>query len=171
MFQQGKRTHLAIGSANATDAALIRAANVEVLAELSGRTDKVGSVQKLLDHKAEGSLGQYLVRWSPSVASVADTAAGENQKRLEAARQAILQSRLFLSCQPDGEHWSLQLSSEQPVEISGIKSVRVWPVTVDANKAVDASMLSPTAVIAMPVHAISSLTSLIAFRLETGGDR
>ena len=49
MFQVGQRTHLAVGSANATAAALSARNNVELLAQLVGPTYKVGSVLKFLD--------------------------------------------------------------------------------------------------------------------------
>ena len=170
MYQQGNRTYLTVGSANATDAALIARKNVEVLAELAGPSYKVGSVLKFLDEETDSGLRQYLVPWSPDDAIEVDATVRANQTTLEAARDMILEGGLSLNCQPDGEHWVLQLSSAKPIDMSAIRGVRAWPVTVDANKAVDASLLSPDALVAMPVQAISSLTSLIAFRLEEGAE-
>ena len=170
MYQQGNRTYLTVGSANATDAALVARKNVEVLAELAGPSYKVGSVLKFLDEETDSGLRQYLVPWLPDDAVEVDATVKANQQALEAARDDILGGELALDCQPDSEHWVLRLSSAKPVDMSGLKSVRAWPVTVDSGKAVDASLLSPDTSVAMPVQAISSLTSLVAFRLEEGAE-
>jgi hypothetical protein len=170
MYQQGNRTHLAVGSANATDAALIARNNVEILAELVGPSYKVGSVLKFLDEETDSGLRQYLVPWSPDDAVEIDATVRANQRALETARDTILDACLALNCQPDGEHWVLRLSSTKPVDMSALKAVRAWPVTVDSGKAVNASLLSTDTSVAMPVQAMSSLTSLIAFRLEEGAE-
>ncbi len=170
MYQQGNRTYLTVGSANATDAALIARNNVEILAELAGPAHKVGSVLKLLDSETDNGLRKYLVPWSPGDSPEVDATARANQQTLETARDRILHGGLVLHCQLDGKHWMLQLSSTQAFHMSALKAVRAWPVTVGSDKAVDASVLSPGASVTMPVQAISSLTSLIAFRLEEGAE-
>lgn len=170
MFQVGQRTHLAVGSANATDAALIARNNVELLAELAGPTYKVGSVLKFLDPDADNGLGQYLVPWTADDVIEVDSTVKENQKRLEDVRNALLEADLALDCRQDDEDWVLDLLIDKPVELSGLKSVMAWPVTVGVERAVDTTKLGTNSPIRLPVQSMSSLTSLIAFKLEAGGE-
>ena len=170
MYQSGQRTYLAVGSANATDAALIARNNVEILAELAGPTYKVGSVLNFLNADVDSGLRQYLVPWSADGASEVDSTARKNEKALDAARDALLQADLALECREDGEDWVLALTSSKLVDLTMLKAVRAWPVTVGSEKGVDASAISSDAPLTMPAQAISSLTSLIAFRLEEGSE-
>ena len=170
MYQSGQRTHLAVGSANATDAALTARNNVEILAELHGPTWRVGSVLKFLDADVDSGLRQYLVPWSPDDAAEVDAAARANEKALETARDVLLAGELALDCQKDGEDWVLALMAANPVDLRALKAARAWPVTVGSEKAEDVSVLSLEARVTMPAQAISSLTSLIAIRLEQGGE-
>lgn len=168
MFQIGQQTHLAVGSANATDAALIARNNVEILAELAGPTYKVGSVLKFLDPDSDNGLGQYLVPWTANDVEEIDSTARENEKRLEKARNALLNANLELDCRQDDEDWVLELAVGEPVELAGLKSVLAWPVTVGVERAVDASGLDIGSPIRLPAQSMSSLTSLIAFKLKAG---
>ena len=86
MYQIGKRTHIALGSANATDAALIAGRNIEILAELAGPTNRVGAVKRLFDPDVDDGLGQYLVPWSPDDDYLADSTKKASQKALEELR-------------------------------------------------------------------------------------
>jgi len=170
MFQVGQRTHLAVGSANATDAALIARNNVEIIAELAGPTYKVGSVLKFLDPDADNGLGQYLVPWEADDDVEIDSTAKENEKRLEDARDALLEAKLTLNCRQDDENWVLELEVAETVDLSGLKNVFAWPVTVGVERAVDASELSSQSPVRLPVQSMSSLTSLIAFKLQAGSE-
>lgn len=170
MYQVGQRTHLAVGSANATDAALVARTNVEILAELAGPTYKVGSVLKFLDTDSDNGLGQYLVPWTTNDVEDVDSTARENEKRLEDARKALLEANLTLSCRQDDENWVLELRVDNEADLSGLKSVLVWPVTVGVERAVDASDLSVGSSIRLPAQSMSSLTSLVAFKLKAGSE-
>lgn len=170
MYQVGQRTHLAVGSANATDAALVARTNVEILAELAGPTYKVGSVLKFLDPDSDNGLGQYLVPWAKNDVAEVDSTARENEKRLEDARKALLEANLTLSCRQDDENWVLELRIDEAADLSGLKSVFAWPVTVGVERAVDASDLSVDSSVRLPAQSMSSLTSLVAFKLEAGSE-
>jgi len=170
MYQAGQQTHLAVGSANATDAALIARNNVEILAELAGPTYKVGSVLKFLDPDADNGLGQYLVPWTVQDIEKIDSAAKENEKRLEDARNALLSANLALTCRQDNEDWVLELGVGESIDLSGLKRVQAWPVTVGVERAVDASELSNNSSVRLPAQSMSSLTTLIAFKLEAGSE-
>jgi len=170
MYQVDKRTHIAVGSANATDAALIARNNVEILAELAGPTRKIGSVLTFLDPDADNGLGQYLVSWIAHDEVEIDSTARENEKRLEEARNSLLDANLALNCRQDDENWLLELEVGEQVELSGLKSVLAWPVTVGVERAVDASKLDNNSPIRLPAQSMSSLTSLIAFKLAAGSE-
>ena len=168
MYQSGQRTYLTVGSANATDAALIARNNVEILAELAGPTYKVGSVLNFLNADVDSGLRQYLVPWSDDDGGEIDPTARANEKALESARDELLDGGLALNCEQDGENWVLTLTAARSIDIGALKGAHAWPVTVGSEKAVNVSGLSLDASVTMPAQAISSLTSLIAFRLEQG---
>jgi hypothetical protein len=170
MYQADQTTYLAVGSANATDAALVARKNVEILAELSGPTYKVGSVLNFLSKDQDAGLGQYLVPWSLADSAEIDVAAIENEKRLERAREALLVAELTLQCRKEDDAWQLHLEPAGTIELPELKRLQAWPVTVGADKAVDAGALADGNTVRLPVQAISSLTTLIAFRLEAGGE-
>jgi hypothetical protein len=170
MYQVDQTTYLAVGSANATDAALVARNNVEILAELSGPTYKIGSVLNFLSKDQDAGLGQYLVPWTPADAVETDVAAKENEKKLERAREALLAAELTLHCRKEDDAWQLDLESTGAIELPAIKRVQTWPVTIGADRAVDAIALATGSPVRLPVQAISSLTSLIAFRLEAGSE-
>ena len=125
---------------------------------------------KFLDADVDSGLRQYLVPWSPDDAAEVDAAARANEKALETARDVLLAGELALDCQKDGEDWVLALMAANPVDLRALKAARAWPVTVGSEKAEDVSVLSLEARVTMPAQAISSLTSLIAIRLEQGGE-
>lgn len=170
MFQIRQQTHLAVGSANATNAALIARTNVEILAELAGPSYKVGAVLKFMDPDSDNGLGQYLVPWTANGTVEVDLTAKENEKRLEGARNALLNANLELICRQEVENWVLELAVGEPVELAGMKTVLAWPVTVGIDRAASASTLGPDSPIRLPAQSMSSLTSLIAFKLEAGSE-
>jgi len=170
VYQIGNRTHIAVGSANATDAALIAGKNVEILAELAGPSYRVGSVRRLFDAGADDGLGQYLVPWTPDDDDEADSSKQESQRLLEDVRTAILAASLTLTCRKDGDSWALDLIGTAKIAFDGVSSAVTWPVTVGAERAVDLRSLAAGQKVTLPVQALSSLTSLIAFRLVASGE-
>jgi hypothetical protein len=170
VYQIGNRTHIALGSPNATDAALIADRNVEILVELAGPSYKVGAVSKLFDADANEGLGQYLVNWIPEPDAVLDTGKLEGQKVLEDVRSALLAAELALSCQPAEDGWELRLEAKKMVGFQGIGTAVAWPVTVGGERAVDLRPLTVGNSVILPLQDMSSLTSLIAFKLGVGGE-
>jgi hypothetical protein len=170
MAQAGQITHVAVGSANATDAALVARNNVEVLAELSGPTYKVGSVLNFLNPDQDAGIGQYLVKWDPEGADSAEAAKPEEERLLEDARQSLVGAGLSLSCRSEGDKWILELQAKELPNLAGIKTAKAWPVTVGGDRAVDVSGLSTDSKVVLPLQALESLTSLVAFRLEAGNE-
>ncbi|MFT6437778.1 MAG: hypothetical protein ACJAVI_005859 [Candidatus Azotimanducaceae bacterium] len=170
IYQIGNRTHIALGSANATNAALIADKNIEILAELAGPSYKVGNVESFLDPYVDAGLGQYLVPWILDENHEPDSSTQENKRLLEAARAALLTAGLTLSCSQEEESWPLDLTVSAPIVFEGVTSAVAWPVTVGSDRAVDFRPLVVGKKIRMPVQSIESLTSLIAFKLQAGGE-
>jgi hypothetical protein len=171
VFEAGKRTHLVLGSANATNAALLAGRNVELLAELAGPRRRAGRVRELLDPGHEGGLGALLVPWRHESADEVNAERRAIEQRLEKARTVLLAAEPALCCKKDGDGWLLELSATRAVDWSGIDSTRAWPVTVGRERAVDLAALAAGGTVALPVQAAASLTGLIAFELATGSER
>ena len=108
--------------------------------------------------------------WEAKDTEESDSTARENELRLEAARDALLKADLSLSCHRQGDDWILELESREDLALADLKRAKAWPVTVGADRAVDLLPLAQESAIRLPIQAMSSLTSLIAFRLEAGSE-
>ncbi|MCB1126375.1 MAG: phospholipase D family protein, partial [Verrucomicrobiae bacterium] len=114
IFERGWDTHVVLGSANATNAALIAGANVEVLAELVGRRSRLGGTRTLLE--PEG-LGEVLTEYRPSDGPEdVDEDQMAAEEALEKARALLLNASLRLACAPGtrDEEWCLDLRGALP---------------------------------------------------------
>lgn len=160
--KQGWDTRLYLGSANATNGALLGSLNVELLVELAGKTSKVGGVDALL---GTDGLGQLLVDYEPSQAPTADPAETAAQLALEQFRTALLNSQLtvrFVSS--SGE---LQVTIEGAIpEPVGLRAARAWLVTTDPSSAATIEALWTGGTASLGTCAPASATGLVAFELE-----
>ena len=168
IYQIGNRTHIALGSANATDAALLADKNVEILAELAGPSSRVGAVKRFFHPDADDGLGQYLVPWSPDEGYVVDESKRASQRELEDIRSTLLKAGLTLTCREQDEGWALDLEATSLIQLGENSVAAAWPVTVGRERAVDLRPLGGGGTVILPVQSLSSLTSLIAFRLQSG---
>lgn len=163
-YEIGRRLHLVIGSANATDAALVAGRNVELMVELEGPRS-IGRVQDLIDAGEEGGLGSLLIPWSGEHTPAHDIERRNIEKELEEAKALILADPLRLECVKSGDGWLLELKPDKPLEIGHLTSTRIWPVTLGRNGAVDGAGLILGRGVSIPVNAMASLTGLLAFEL------
>lgn len=158
------RTHLYLGSANATNAALLGGHNVEVMAELVGDTGEVGGIDEML---AADGLRALLEEWHPpDEPPETDPDVRRAKERLESARRALAGAGLTLTCEEDEDRWRLRIEPSGTVELADIRSLRAWPVTVERGRAVDGAPLLEGGPVELPVGGLSSLTGFVAFRLE-----
>ena len=86
---------MVMGSANATDAALLAEKNIELLVEIVGRTDTVGGVMDLI---GEDGLGEYLVPFSPGEEQPVDAERQTAERLMEAARDALASAEFQVIC-------------------------------------------------------------------------
>ena len=166
----GRKTNLVVGSANATNAALKRYSNVELLVRLSGPTRKVGGIDQLLD---DDGFGKYLTDYTSGEITETDSERKLAEEQLELARNELALQELTLHCEKTSENneWQLTLVGD----ISSTQSLSaacVWPITVSAEHSV--SLITTGSVrddgksgIVLGNFALASITGLLAFSLKT----
>ncbi len=163
VLEKGWRTHLYLGSANATAAALLQRSNTEILVELIGRTSRIGGVGSLLE---EGGLGPLLSKYvQTDEAAQPDDDEIRARKALETARDRLAEARLKVVCQACEDAWELALMSPEKLPMDGISQVRAWPITVSEDRAADSSGLARGEPAGLGRYATESVTGLIAFDL------
>ncbi|MGI9189436.1 MAG: phospholipase D family protein [Longimicrobiaceae bacterium] len=163
LAKRGWDTHLYVGSANATDPALVRGINVELVAELSGKSSKVGAVEDLLDSGGLGAiLMDHLLEAPPEPL---DAGVVQARQALERARRRLATAGLRIRFAEGESGWAMDLIPEQPVELNGIMEMRVWLITRRSDTAVSSLSLSYGATARLPEAPLSLLTSFVAFEL------
>lgn len=157
-------THIVMGSANATNAALKASKNIEILVGLIGKKSMVGGIDALL---GEDGLGEYLIAFDSTKEATIDREKQEAEAYIESARLLLADTELSVRCQPSSMEnlWSLTLTGLIPF-LNGIVSASVWPITVTQDFARDISA-DNTAAIKLGEFSASSVTGLIAFELKT----
>ena len=158
-------THVIMGSANATNAALNASKNVEILVGLVGRKSKIGGIDELLG--ADG-LGEYLVDFDTSNGAEIDALWQSAEESVERARSLIAEAALSIECSPGSKDglWALVLTGEMP-SLDGIVNATAWPITVTRDFAVDILNGDAHEGIGLGEFSASSVTGLIAFELKT----
>lgn len=163
--ERGGTTHLYVGSANATTAALVRAQNVEFLAQLIGRTDRVGGVDALL---AAGGLRDLLMDYRrPEEPPPEDPERAAAEAALDRVWRVLRDGGLTVVCERQEGKWSLRLRSPEPLVLSGMAGVDVWPVTLLRDRARSGLPLAEAGDVVFEDVALESLTSLFAFEIMT----
>lgn len=158
-------THVIMGSANATNAALNASKNVEILVGLVGRKSRVGGIDELLG--ADG-LGEYLVEFDTSKEAEIDALRQAAEESVERARSRISETALSIECRPGSKDglWALVLTGKIP-SLEGIVSAIAWPITVTRDFAVNILDNDAHGGIRLGEFSASSVTGLIAFELKT----
>lgn len=163
--KRGWNTHLFVGSANATNAALLAGINTEFMVELVGRANavnKVGPPETLILEHGLGPLLRDFER-----VETAATDVGAVEKSLEGIRDALAAARLRLNCVHDETDWIMNLSGSAILQMGEV-AVTTWPVTVREDQALPVSGCGVVG-IAFKGLLAHEITSLIAFRLRCQG--
>lgn len=159
--KRGWNTHLFVGSANATNAALLAGKNVEFMAELIGKASKAGRPRDWLGDEGIKPLLARYGRTEPNDA--ADDLL--HQKRLEEARVRLCAAALTLHCEANEDGWAVDMAGMDRVDTGQVQA-SAWPVTVRSDTAVDLVKKEP--VVRLGVYAIQDITSFIGFKLVSG---
>lgn len=165
LFESGWDCELVLGSANATNAALCKGKNYEILVSLKGRKSKTGSIESMLSQEG---FGNYLVEFDKNQESDIDALRMEAEKAIEHARQLLSQATLSLRCNQSQteETWTLFLCGLIP-PLPGIEHARVWPITVAPTFACELPAEGTTQEVLLGEFSAFALTGLIAFELHT----
>lgn len=162
--ERGWDTHVYVGSANATSAALLEGKNVEVLAELVGKRSKVKGVETLLSEK--DGMGALLVPYKRAEVPPAEPAEVEARNALTKARAALATVEMELHFDPSDREWVGTLRPKQPVDLEGIESVTVRLVSLPADLVVNLEGPRWEGEITLPPCGTASITGLVAFDLN-----
>ena len=159
-------THVIIGSANATNAALKDKKNIEILVGLVGRksNEKVGGIDEILG--ADG-LGEILVDFDTTKETETDAVRKDAEDCVERARSCLSEAVLSVACNPGSKEglWALLLTGKIPF-LDGIVNASAWPITVTQEFSVNISDSDSLAQIKLGEFSASSVTGLIAFELR-----
>ena len=165
IYESGSDTHLVVGSANATNPALLKPLNIELLAELVGKRSRVGGIDSLL-----GSEGLRTVLVDYPHDANAEVPLPEQllaERHLEAARKEIARSALRLQfASADDGLWMPKLMGSAAMP-QGILSVMCWLITTPREDAVDAKPLFAEGAVTLSPCAAASVTGLLALELRS----
>jgi hypothetical protein len=175
LFEEGWDTRIVLGSANATDAALVHGINHEILVSLRGKRSKVGSIEEILKSESKekdgGVLGRYLIPFEKS--GVEENEASQTcDEALNAARDQIVQMsqksqmslKLICSFSEKDGRWRLLLKGFDSGMLSSDIGVKLWPITVQEELAV--SIKETISPLSLGVFDLESISGLIAFELQ-----
>jgi hypothetical protein len=167
ILRRGWYSHLFVGSANATNAAMVAGTNVEVMAELIGRHSQVGRVETLLE---KGNLGGVLTDFDPQTPMAAlDAARAAAEAALERCQRELAKAELGVRCASDGDgNYRLHLCVTSGIPLAGV-APRAWPLSLQPDLAVPADALATGAKIELGVVDAADVTGLIGFELTCDG--
>jgi hypothetical protein len=161
--QRGRETTIALGSANATHAALVEGRNVELLVELTGKKSKIGGIDEIF---SLDGFGKLLEPYKPGEPAAQDDAIELAKIRLEAAKTALAASDLRLSCSGDGDQRHLILKPAGPIILDGIDSMKAWPISLRPDLATDVIKIRSGEEAALSDCSLAAVTAFIAFELS-----
>jgi hypothetical protein len=159
--KRGWNTHLFVGSANASNAALLAGKNVEFMSELIGKASKAGRPRDWLGDEGIRPLLARYTRTEPNDAAE-DLL---HEKRLEEVRVRLCAAALTLHCEAHENGWTVDMAGMDRVDTGQVQA-SAWPVTVRSDTAVDLASKEP--VVRLGVYAIQDITSFIGFKLVSG---
>ena len=148
-----------VGSANLTGAAFT-GGNVEVMASVTGRKGRKSGVTGHGIHRfLDGGFRQLCVPYQRTEPPAEDPRVTSARARLEAARDALVDGDLRVTCASAGDLWTLTVDGDG-ILAAGDVEVAAWPVSLAENQA---RPLEERPSWRLPV---ARLTAFIAFRLR-----
>jgi len=165
VFEAEGRTTLVLGSANATNAALVAGLNQEILVEIVGKSAHLGTIEKIL---GSDNLGKILEPWETLVSE--DSLDEQKQEAEEQAKEAltlIREAPLWLAAEPADTAglWHLKLYGDWPKLPGQVKA------TLTPMNAVPALALpltpGPKEGLDLGTYSVSLMTRLVVIELTT----
>ena len=148
-----------VGSANLTSAAFT-GSNVEMMASVTGKKGRKGGVSGCgIDRFLDGGFQKLCVRYRRIKQETEDPRVTDARARLEAARDALVDAALRVTCVSDGDLWTLTIDGSVALTADDVQ-VAAWPVSVAEDQA---CRLPEPLRWRLPV---ARLTAFIAFRMS-----
>jgi hypothetical protein len=165
IVENGWDTTLYLGSANATNASMMSGANVEILAELTGKRSRVGGIDSFL---GDDGLREYLTEFEPPAEPPPLSDEEKAEKIIDAVRAELMLAGIRLSCSAaDEDTWDLRVFAKRNIKLKQIASIRIWPISLPKERAIDGAPLGATGEVLIPRCATASITGFVAFELTT----
>ena len=157
--EHGWNVTWSVGSANLT-AAAFAGSNVEMMASVTGKKGcKGGASGYGIDRFLDGGFQKLCVPYQRVETGTEDQRVTEAQARLEAARDALVDAALRVTCVSDGDLWTLTIDGSVALPADDVE-VAAWPVSVAEDQA---CRLPEPLRWRLPV---ARLTAFVAFRLS-----
>lgn len=165
IFKEWHNTHVVLGSANATVPALLNGSNIELLVELIGKSSSVGRPEDFLS--SEAGIGEVIVDFDPEMYPAGSDENGLDERRkIDYLRKFLVKSGLSISCMDLEGSYRMELVSDRSIAVHEGIEVRVWPITVDQQKAYLFNGLNEGEKFILPEVDVASITGFIAFELK-----
>lgn len=162
------RTHVVVGSANATNAALKHQINDEVLVELVSQDAPSINVDNFLSSmKTNGYLTQY-----DDLTVIDDSRPSEDDQFIEKIRTRICSTQIRGYCSFDdtSNHWDyvLELDEEEENAQSNYQDyeIKLWPITLDEKRAQSWNLSNINEKVVFANLTSTAISSLIAFEIK-----
>ena len=148
-----------VGSANLTSAAFT-GSNVEMMASVTGKKGRKGGASGCgIDRFLDGGFQKLCVPYRRIEQEIEDPRVTDARARLEAARDALVDAALRVTCVSDGDLWTLTIDGSVALPADDVEVV-AWPVSVAEDQACP---LPEPLRWRLPV---ARLTAFIAFRMS-----
>lgn len=170
-FNDAPKTHLLLGSANATNAALLATKNIEILVELIGPAKEVGGIDSILG--PEG-MGQYLVAFDSSIECSYEEQSQETAKILEQVRRQIAQAGLWASCELSDDDRMRKLILHGLIPgLDEVDCIYLWPITRSGKAGIRLVAQDNHSARRMEIAELSvaEVTGLVAFEVQLGDNQ
>lgn len=159
-------THMFLGSANATSAALLAGQNVEFMVELVGRHSRVGVPS---NWTSDVGIGDIISRYQRSPVVESDEAQ-QTRAYLDKLRQLISSAELHLTCTHQEDGWGLWLAGVEKVDFGQVE-VSCWPISITQARAISLSATERLPAMKLGNFSLEDLTSFLAFNLKLDGQQ
>jgi hypothetical protein len=169
LAKHGWNTRLCLGSANATNAALVAGQNIELMVELIGKTSAVPG--KGIDGMlSKDGLFEILTPYDASMpVSQPDALQEQADATLRDAARVLSEAALSIEFVREESLYRVTLVLSQPVTLGPISELSAWLVTMDPSTACEAHELFEKQQLSLQPCAPESATSFVAFRLMVPG--
>lgn len=162
------RTHVVVGSANATNAALKHQINDEVLVELVSQDAQSINVDNFLSSmKTNGYLTQY-----DDLTVIDDSRPSEDDQFIDEIRTRICSTQIRGYCSFDdtsnGWDYVLELDAEEKNAQSNYQDyeIKLWPITLDEKRAQSWNLSNTNKKVVFSNLTSTAISSLIAFEIK-----